>query len=221
MRVYFSVQAFLKMLCLFIDLPFNDNIILEKPAGIVLTDSISRPELLMYDYQKKLSDIQGELLKVQLRPRFNLFAQGGYGRPGLNLLSNNFEGYYLGGLRFTWNFGSWYSLKNQRQLMGINKKLIDVQKETFLFNLHLTRQQQNTDMEKFLALIKKDDAIIEKRESVTKAANAQFENGVLTAHDYITQLLAEDLARQNRILHEVQMLQAQFNYQYTLGNVRH
>jgi len=74
-------------------------------------------------------------------------------------------------------------------------------------------------MEKYVELVKKDDAIISLRASVKAASSAQLENGVLSAHDYVTQVNAEDEARQSKILHEVQLLQAQFNYQNTMGNV--
>ena len=133
------------------------------------------------------------------------------------MLSNNFAWYYIGGLRFSWNLGSWYTLKNQRQLLDINKKTLDIQKETFLFNTNITGKQQDEAAKKYLELIQKDDVIIALRESVKKAAGAQLENGVLSAHDYITQVNAEDEARQNLILHEVQLLQAQYNYQSTMG----
>ena len=79
-----------------------------------------------------------------------------------------------------------YTLKNQKQLLDINKKTLDIQKETFLFNTRITQKQQNADVEKYLELVKKDDAIIALRESVKNAASAQLENGVLSAHDYIT-----------------------------------
>ena len=42
----------------------------------------------------------------------------------------------------------------------------------------------------------------------------------LSAHDYINEVNAEDQARQNRILHEVELLQAQYSYQNTMGNIK-
>ena len=95
-----------------------------------------------------------------------------------------------------------------------------MQKETFLFNNALTLKQQNEDVAKYLELMSKDESIIILRESVKKAASAQLENGVLSAHDYITEVNAEDQARQNLILHKVQMLQSRFNYQNTVGNIK-
>ena len=208
------------MLALFINRPVDENTTLEKPAAPVIDANVSRPELLSYDYQKKAYDLQDNLLKVQLRPRFGFFAQGGYGRPGLDPLSNNFQWYYIGGLKLSWNLGGLYTLKNQRRLLDIDRQTLDVQKETFLFNTSLTQKQQNADIEKYIELVKKDDAIIALRESVKKAAGAQLENGVLSAHDYITEVNAEDQARQNLILHEMQLLQAQYSYQDTTGNIK-
>ncbi len=212
-------KAYLNMLGLFINSTLDEHTVLEKPAVPVLTDSVSRPEILFYEYQKHVYDLQDKLLGTQLQPKFNLFVQGGYGRPALNMLSNDFEWYYIGGLKLNWSFGSLYTLRNQRRILDMNKTTLDIQKETFLFNTHLTQKQQNADVEKYLELVNKDDEIIRLRASVKTAASAQLENGVLSAHDYLTQVNAEDVARQSKILHEVQLLQAQFSYQNTTGNI--
>ena len=212
-------KAFLDMLGLFIHANPGENIVLEKPSAPELTDRISRPELLAFDSQKKIYDLQGQLLIDQLKPKISFFVQGGYGKPGLNFLNNNFEGYYIGGLRLNWNFGSLYALKNQQRLLEINKNSQDIQKETFLFNTELSQRQQGANVEKYDSLIQKDDAIVNLRASVKKSAYAQLENGVLSAHDYINEVNAEDQARQNKILHEMQLLQAQYTYQNIVGNI--
>ena len=206
------------MLGLIINTSLSDSTILEKPAAPSLTNKINRPELLAFDYQKQIIDLQGKLLNDQLKPKISFFVQGGYGRPALNFLSNNFEWYYIGGLRLSWNFGSLYTLKNQQHLLDINKHSLDIQKETFLFNTKVSQQQQDANVEKYSQLIQKDDTIIDLRASVKKAAYAQLENGVLSAHDYINEVNAEDKARQNKILHEMQLLQAQYSYQNIVGN---
>lgn len=213
-------KAYLDMLGLFIGSSLSDSTILEKPAAPALASNITRPELLAFEYQKKIFDLQGKLLQDQLKPRISFFVQGGYGRPGLNFLSNHFEWYYMGGVRLSWNFGSLYSLKNNQHLLDINKNSLDVQKETFLFNTKISQIQQNRNVQKYDSLLEKDNAIIELRASVKKAAFAQLENGVLSAHDYINQVNAEDQARQSRILHEIQLLQAQYSYQNIAGIIK-
>jgi len=105
-------------------------------------------------------------------------------------------------------------------LLTINRESLDIEKETFQFNTRITQQQQSAEILKYVELIKKDDGIISLRESVKNAASAQLENGVLSAHDYITEVDAEDQARQNLILHQVQLLQAQYNYQNTTGHIK-
>ena len=212
-------KAYLDMLKLFIGLEPDAGLALEKPPAPSLTEEINRPELQAFDSQKKIYDLRGKLLKDQIKPRVSFFAQGGYGRPGLNFLSNNFDWYYIGGLRFSWDFGSLYSLKNNLHLLDINKNSVETQKEVFLFNTRISQLQQKESLQKFDSLIQKDNSIIELRTSVKKAAFAQLENGVLSAHDYINQVIAEDQARQNKIIHEVQLLQAQYNYQNITGNI--
>jgi outer membrane protein TolC len=213
-----SRKAYLDMLGLFINQPLYETVMLEKPQPQTPADSVRRPELLLYDYQKRTYDIQDKLLKSAILPKLQFFAQGGYGRPTLNLFKTDFSFYYIGGLRLNWSLGDLYTYKNDKRLTAINRKTLDLQKETFLFNTNLNLRQQNTDISKYAALIGKDNDIVVLRESVKNAAAAQLSNGVITAHDYITQLNAEDQARQSLLLHQIQLLQAQYNYKTTSGN---
>ncbi len=211
-------KAYLDMLSQFINFPLKEESILEKPTAPVLVNEFNRPELLLYTSQKKSYDNQENLLNLQLRPKLGFFAQGGYARPGLNPLSNAFAWYYIGGLKLTWNLGGFYTYTNQKKILEISRQTIDLQMETFLFNTSLVQKQQQAAISKFIMLLENDIAIIELRESVKKASVAQLENGVLSVHDYISVVNAEDLARQNFIFHQIQMLQAQYNYLNTLGN---
>jgi hypothetical protein len=100
---------------------------------------------------------------------------------------------------------------------GLNKQSLDIQKQTFIFNTQITQKQEQTDINKYIELLKKDDEIISLRESVKKAASAQLANGVLSARDYISDVNAEDQARQSRILHMVELLQTMYNYRILSG----
>jgi len=211
-------KAFLDMLALFINQPLDENTVLQKPQPKVLIDSIYRPELTLYDLQKNVYNAQDKLLQANTLPKLQAFAQGGYGKPGLNLLKTGFSFYYIAGLKLNWSLGNLYTYKNDKRLSEINRNDLDVQKETFLFNTRVTLKQQSADAIKYQALVNKDNEIIALRVSVKTAAQAQLANGVITSHDYITQVDAEGLARQSLILHEIQLLQAQYNYQITSGN---
>ena len=96
--------------------------------------------------------------------------------------------------------------------------MIDAQKETFLFNTGVTLKQQGSDISRLRQLVETDDHIIALRSSVKEASKAQLEKGVITVNDYLREVNAEDQARQQKLLHAVQLGLAQYNYTTTSGN---
>ncbi len=213
-----SRKAYMDMLSLFIGKTVDENTLLVKPPSVNVMHAINRPELLVYDLQGKNLDAQNKLLTVQTLPKLSLFLQGGFARPGLDLLSNNFAGYYIGGIKLAWSPSIFYTLKNSRALIDISRKNLVVEKETFLFNTNLTVKQQDADIGKYEQLLASDDRIIELRTKVKNTAMAQLENGVITSNDFLIDVNDENQARQNKILHEVQLLMTQYNQQTTTGN---
>jgi outer membrane protein TolC len=214
-----SKKGLIEALAIFLGQSLSENLELEKPviATVVITTEIARPELKLYSEQTKLVNQQNNLITAKNLPKASLFVQGGYGKPGLNLLKNGFDFYYIGGVRFNWSLGGLYTKKKEKQLVEINKKRVDIQKETFILNTNTLLKQQQSEIDKLQQLIASDNEIISLRESVTNAAKAQLENGVITANDYLKEVNADDQARQSLITHQVQLLQAQINYQTISG----
>jgi outer membrane protein TolC len=206
-------------LALFLGQPVSDNVQLRKPTATaeVMAAEVVRPELKLYSEQAKLINQQNKVINAKNLPKASVFAQGGYGRPGLNMLKNDFDFYYIGGVRFNWSLGGLYTKKKEKEQVEVNKKIVDIQKETFLLNTNTQLSQQQAEINKLQQLITSDNEIISLRRSVTDAAKAQLENGVITANDYLKEVNAEDQARQSLITHEVQLLQAQINYQTISG----
>jgi outer membrane protein TolC len=211
-------KAYTNMLSLFIGQPVDESTELTEPSPVNAIAEIKRPELKLFDLQKKSFDIQEKQLKSDYTPKVSAFVQGAYGRPTLNFIDNKFGAWWLGGVRLNWSFGSLYTLKNNRNILNINRQNLDIDKETFLFNTNLNLSQQNADIEKYNSLIQNDDTVIALRSSVVQSAKAQLENGVITVHEYIAKLNDENLAKQSRIVHNIQLLQAQYNYKNTSGN---
>jgi len=200
-------------MAVFLGQPINENVQLEKQViNNVVYGEITRPELKLYNDQSKLIDQQNKLITARNRPKASLFAQGGYGRPGLNMLVNEFDTYYIGGLRLNWSLDGLYKTKKEREKVEVNKKIVDTEKETFLLTTNTQLVRQQAEIEKLKQLIVSDSAIIALRRTVTDASKAQLESGVITATDYLIDVNAEDQARQGLITHEVQLIQAQINY---------
>ena len=210
-------KAFMDMLGLFINRQLDQNTVLIKPKNIIPSQEIKRPELLMFDYQNKIFDAQNNLLTVKNRPKVSFFVQGGFGKPAFNILSNSFDAYYTGGLRLNIPLSGFYTLKNERALINTNRQNIGVQKETFLFNTQFTLKQQNADIIKLQEILKTDDEIIPLRTNIKNTALAQLDYGVINSSDYLREVNAEDNAKQNKIIHEIQLLMAQYNERNTVG----
>lgn len=211
-------KTFSEMLSFFINRDVNEDMRLEWPQEAVLVNGINRPELKMFDSQKQAIRSKVKLLDVAIMPRLNLFAQGGYGKPALNMLVNDFDFYYVGGVRLTWNISNFYTYKKEKKILINNQNAIDVQEDTFMFNLKLDISRQNNEIEKLYEIIETDKEIIKLRENIRKSAENQLEFGTVTTNDYLTYINAEDQAKQNLIYHEIQNLAAKYSLKTSVGN---
>ncbi|SEL91101.1 TolC family protein [Parapedobacter koreensis] len=213
-----SRKAYIQVLGLFINRSLNEHTVLQQPEDISPNPDINRPELDWYASRQQGLGIEGKMLTAKNLPMVGLFLQGGVGRPALNMLSNNMEAYYYGGVRLSIPISGFYTLRKERALLGMRHKTIDVQRETFLFNTDLAVRQQTTELQKYEQLLATDDTIIALRTSVKNAALAQLENGVINTADYLREVNAEDTAKVAKIRHEIQRLMTLYAIQHTTGN---
>lgn len=211
-------RGYANMLSKFIGLEIIEQTVFEEPAMVSITSSVNRPELSLLETQKEALLMQKKLLMNENIPRISLFAQGGYGRPGLNFLSNDFSPYAIGGIRVSWNISNLYSYGKRLKEMDVRKNTLNVQKDLFLLNTDLALTLQDSEIAKLETLIASDHKIIELRERVKNSTKNMLENGTATTNDYILHLNAEDKARQNLVLHQIQRLMALYNHKTTSGN---
>jgi outer membrane protein TolC len=203
-------QAYIDMLSYMTGESLDDNTAFVKPdAGRLLySNTVHRPELQWFDAQDHLIESQRDLLKTTYLPKLNLFVQGGIGRPGLNMLSRDFKAYYIGGIRLVWNFSSLYTRKNDLRKMEIDRYSLDIQRETFLFNLNLEITRENRDIQRLRKQMEYDDEIIALRQNIRRSAEAKLANGTLTTSDLLQEVNRENLARQTKSSHEIELLMA-------------
>lgn len=200
------------------DMVKSGNLI--KPSADVsaFTNGNRRPELALFDAQANLAESQKRSLKAATMPRLNLFVQGGYGNPGLNMLKNKFSAYYIGGVRLSWNFGSFYTKGNSIRLLDVKRESINTQRETFLFNSLLAERQQVNEISKLRKQMISDDEIIRLREEIKRAAEIRLQEGTISVSDLLREINAENLARQERATHEIMHLMAIYSIKYLKNN---
>ena len=215
----FSRQAYLKMLALLVgeELTETTTLVRPTPEGKFF-EEVRRPELSLFDAQADRLNIQEKTLKTGYRPRLGLFVQGMYGNPGLNMLEDKFKLNYMAGVRFSWNFGSLYTLKNDRKMIDADRERVLNNKEVFLFNTRLQVSQQSSAIAAMEQQMRDDEEIIRLRTNIRKAAEAKVANGTMTVIDMLREITNENMARQNKSLHGVQLLKNIYQLKYTTNN---
>lgn len=214
-----SRKAYLEMLSALIGERIDMNTQLLKPdINQAYSLNNQRPELSLYEAQFRNMDAQRKEINAGLMPKFNVFVTGGYGKPGLNMLENKFSAYYIGGVSLNWNLGSLYTRKNKLNNLEVNKGMIESQRETFLFNNRLDITQNDNEVQKIRQLLSSDNDIIRLRGSVKRSAEAKVSNGTLSVLDLMKEVNAEQLAIQNKIVHEIELIQTIYNLKYITNN---
>jgi outer membrane protein TolC len=178
---------------------------------------LNRPELALFNYKKE-EILQSEIVRSkQNSPKIVGFATAGYGNPGLNMLDNSFQAFYITGIKLNWNVFDWNSNKKQQASLAIHKDIIETEKEVFTLNTRIDLNQQQKEIEKIEAFILLDIEMIELRKEVLKSADSQLKNGVITSSAYITELtnLYED--ENSLVQHKIQLQLAKATYNVILG----
>ena len=196
----------------------DENSTLAKP---MISNDFSvannRPELKLFDLQNEQIEVSKNVISKNNLPKVNAFGQAGYGNPGLNMLDNSFQTFYVVGLRANWNVFDWNKSKTEKQALSISEAITTTEKETFLLNNNLQLQEMENEINKLEEVLKTDLEIIDLREYVVKSSDAQLKNGVITSSEYLVELTNLYEAKTNQKLHEIQLALAKANYQVNKG----
>lgn len=178
-----------------------------------------RFEAELFDIQESRVVIMKNMVTTKWNPKVSAYGQVGYGRPGLNMLSNSFDPWWLFGARLTWNFFNWNQNKNEKKIYDIQGEIIKSQKDAFDKNLQITSETNLAQIIKLSEILPKDEEIINLRTRITKTASSQLDNGVITSGEYINRMNEEIQARLSLQLHKVQLELAKLTYLYNLGKL--
>ncbi|KJJ39023.1 TolC family protein [Aequorivita vladivostokensis] len=217
-QINFDKQKALKNLSLLVFQDLDSNTTLAKPSIFIAPEMESqRPELELFNLQEKQLETSKEVISKSNFPKLLGFAQAGYGNPGLNMLDNSFQDFYMIGLKLNWNIFDWGKTKEQKKAVDISKEIVFTEKETFLLNNEMQQKEAENDIDKYAAMLLKDSEIIGLREKVLEATTSQLQNGAITSSEYITELNNLYEAKIDQQLHELQLALAKANYKVIKG----
>ena len=178
-----------------------------------------RPELRLFDAQIRLADTQEKALDAALKPRLGVFAQGYYGYPGLNMfedmMSRKWSLNGIIGARLTWNIGALYTRKNDKAKLQLQREVTESNRDVFLFNNNLEQIQQNENIARYQQLMAGDEEIITLRSAVRKAAESKLSHGIIDVNDLVREINAENAARVQQSIHEIEMLKEMYDLIFT------
>jgi len=182
-------------------------------TGEELSNELTRPELQIFDLRREQLDASLNLIKSKRMPKAFGFATLGYGNPpGSNFFKDEFAPYYILGAGVKWNIFDWNKSKNERQIVSLQQNLIDSRKEDLTDNLKRLLDAKEAEIKSIESLLLTDNELISLRKRISSAAESQYENGTITATEYLNELNSENQARINYEIHKINLAMARVEY---------
>lgn len=213
-----SRAAYISMLALFIGQKLQaDGVSLQLPSAPAMQSALSaRPELAVYDAQDRLTDEQHRMLNVRLRPTFSFF---GLATTHTNAVDLFHHSMLAGGVTLAWNIGALYTRRNDMRKLDLQRQATDSRRSTFSFNTRLETEQTDGSIAALRRQIAHDDTIVALRSDIRALADRKVKAGTQSTNDLISDINAVSLARSQRSLHQLQLLQVQYRRRHILNGL--
>jgi len=166
-----------------------------------------RPEYRLFEAQKSALQVQKDRIRLLAQPRIEAFAQAGFGRPNpFNFFETGLEPFAIVGLRAAWTPVDWGNRRRDAQVLDLQIKNVDVQRQAFEQRLEANAAKDFWELNvKYREQLKQDETIVALQTDIVRRADAQVQNGVMTATDYLTQINLLTQAQLAQKMHELQL----------------
>jgi len=178
-----------------------------------LSNELLRPELQLLDLRKEQLGAGLKVIESSRMPKAFGFATFGYGNPpGSNFFKNEFSPYYVVGATVKWNIFDWNRSKNEKQVISFQQSIIENRKKDLTDNLNRLLVSKNAEIISIKDLIDRDNELIALRKKITASSKSQYQNGTVTATEYLNQLNSERQALINNEIHKINLSMARIEY---------
>ena len=194
------------------EIDVSTEFILPSQAG-GLSNDLYRPELQLFDLRKEQLAATLKVIESKRMPKAIGFATLGYGNPpGSNFFKNEFAPYYMLGASIKWNIFDWNKAKNEKQMVTLQQGILENRKNDLTDNLKRLLESKNSEISSLKAMIESDTELISLRKRITASAESQYQNGTITATDYLNELNSERQAMVNYEIHKINLSMARIEY---------
>jgi outer membrane protein TolC len=201
------------------EIPAGTRLEWQNPVIASYAPGYDRLEYTLFSLQQQKAESLKKIASVKRMPKLWAYGQAGYGKPGYNMLLNDFDDYYMIGAKLTWNVWNWNKTKNEKTILDLNKEIVESNKNSFDQNLSTELERKMAEIMKIEALLPKDQEIAAIRSGIVRTYASRLQNGVITATEYVSELHAETEARLNLRIHEVQLAKAKYEYLAIAGKL--
>jgi outer membrane protein TolC len=178
-----------------------------------MTRELSRPELELYDLRKEQLSAGLKVLESKRMPKAFGFATVGYGNPpGNNFFKDEFAPYYMIGASIKWNIFDWNKTRNEKQLINLQQVILENRKSDLTENLNRLLEAKNAEIVNLNFMLESDTALIAIRKRITGTAESQYENGTITATEFLNALNSERQAMINYEIHKINLTMVRIEY---------
>lgn len=217
-----AVRTYKDMLAIMIGRRIEDGEVFDKPEVVLVDTSLNkRTELLLFDARIREIELQKKMLDVAVMPKFAFFAQGWYGKPGLNIFDDmvydrmSWNG--IAGITFKWNISGFYTRKNDLRSIDLSQRSVELQRDAFKWNSDLQQTQIQNEIDRMYEMKASDDEIVRLRESVRKVSESKYRNGIITVNDLLRDIMNENKAKVERSRHELELLRNIYDLKVVLN----
>jgi outer membrane protein TolC len=177
------------------------------------SNELQRPELQLFDLRSEQLGAGLKVIESSRMPKAFGFATFGYGNPpGSNFFKNEFAPYYVVGATVKWNIFDWNRSKNEKQVISFQQSIIENRKKDLTDNLNRLLVSKNAEIISIKDLIDRDNELIALRKKITASSKSQYQNGTVTATEYLNQLNSERQALINNEIHKINLSMARIEY---------
>ncbi len=213
--------SYRQMLELFIGEPLGEGDLPLPEAAEPLAHDSERPELAMFAARSSGLSARERTIKSAAMPQFKLFATGSFGYPGYDLFksmtSRDGQWNFMAGVRMSWNFGAFYTQKNNLEKLQAARQAVDIQRDIFLFNNELQLTRERGEIARLRRVIADDGRIVALRRSVREAAESKLRNGVIDTDELLQKITDETTAAISRTTHEIELLKTICELKHTIN----
>jgi len=212
--------GYMQALKIFCGEEFDDQAILETPRFEGLGEgNLARPEYRLFDLKHASMEAGKELMSKKRMPVLYAFGQTGYGKPGYNVMSEDWDSYYMVGAGLRWKIWDWNSTSREKEILGYQQEMLQTQRASFDKELESLLVQEEAKIEQYQLTLEMDQQVLDLQKKISEQAAVQLDNGTMTATDYITELNKENLARITLATHQVMLMQSMASYLTIQGNL--